>query len=219
MRSLASAPEMNDLVEVSRDDRRGDVRVLISIPGRYMLANKRNPQGNRCEFACRVVNMSPCAMALAAPVPGQLGERVIVYTEPFGKLHGLIIRLVPNGFAMSVAATPEEREKLRAKLEWLSKVKEAPETPDGRRHPRIVPRNPIGTITLADGATVSCLVIDFSDCGAAISADYYPEIGTPLAVGKMVGRVVRRFNEGFAVEFTSQESLAEVERRLAFKRH
>jgi hypothetical protein len=219
MRSLASVPEMNDLVEVSRDDRRGDVRVLISIPGRYMLANKRNPQGNRCEFACRVVNMSPRAMALAAPVPGQIGERVIVYTEPFGKLHGAIIRLVPNGFAMSVAATPEEREKLRAKLEWLSKVKEAPETPDGRRHPRIVPRNPIGTITLADGSTVSCLVIDFSDCGAAVSADYYPEIGAPLAVGKMVGRVVRRFAEGFAVEFTSQESLAEVERRLAFKRH
>src|SRR5262249_4391156 len=159
--------DMNDLIEVSRahDDRRGEVRVLISIPGRYMLANKRNPQGNRCEFACRVVNMSPRAMALAAPVPGQIGERVIRSTQPFGQPPGGLSALVPNGFAMSIAASPEEREKLRAKLEWLSKVKEEPETPDGRRHPRIVPRNPIGTITLADGSTVSCLVIDFSDSG------------------------------------------------------
>jgi hypothetical protein len=207
--------EMDDVIEVPRDYRREDVRVIISVPGRYMLANRRNVKGNRCEFACRVVNMSTRAMALAAPVQGQLGERVIVYTEPFGKLHGAIIRLAPNGFAMSIAANGDERDKLRAKLEWLSKLKEAPDMPDGRRHARAVPRNPIGTILLADGSTISCLVIDFSDSGVAVSADYYPEIGTPLAVGKMVGRVVRRFPEGFAVEFAREENLAAVERRLA----
>jgi len=58
-------------------------------------------------------------------------------------------------------------------------------------------------------------VIDFSDCGVAVSADLYPDVGTPLAVGKMIGRVVRRFAEGFAVEFLGQESLADVERKLA----
>jgi hypothetical protein len=49
----------------------------------------------------------------------------------------------------------------------------------------------------------------------AVSADLYPALGTPLAVGKMVGRVVRRFAEGFAIEFTEKTPLGEVERRLA----
>jgi hypothetical protein len=40
-------------------------------------------------------------------------------------------------------------------------------------------------------------------------------MGTPLAVGKMVGRVVRRFAEGFAIEFTEKASLADIERLLA----
>jgi hypothetical protein len=210
-----NVPDMNDVIEVPADERREDVRVIVSIPGRYMLANRRNLKGDRCEFACRVVNVSLAAMVLAAPVLGQVGERVIVYTEPFGRLHGAITQLITNGFVMSIAATSEAREKLGAKLAWLARQRDAPDLPDGRRHARIVPRNPMATILLADGSMMSCLVIDFSDSGAGVSADIDPEIGTPLAVGKMVGRVVRRFAEGFAVEFTERANLADIERRLA----
>jgi len=185
------------------------------MPGRYMLASKRNLKGERCEFACRIVNVSLGAMALAAPVPGPLGERVIVYSEQFGRLHGSITRLMTTGFVMSVAANPQTREKLAAKLDWLAKQKDSPDLPDSRRHARVVPKNPIATLLQADGSLTSCLVIDFSDSGAAVSADLYPTIGTPLAVGKMVGRVVRRFAEGFAIEFTEKVNLADVERRLA----
>ncbi|HXW24554.1 MAG TPA: PilZ domain-containing protein [Xanthobacteraceae bacterium] len=215
----ADAPNIDDVVEVPpdewREDAREDVKVIASIPGRYQLANRRNLKGERCQFACRIVNLSLSAMVLAAPVPGQLSERVIVYTEMFGRLHGLITRLVPNGFVMSIAATEQTREKLAAKLAWLDKQKDSPDLPDGRRHARVVPRNPMAQILLADGSTRSCLVIDFSDSGAAVSADLDAEIGTPLAVGKMIGRVVRRFAEGFAIEFLNEETLADVERKLA----
>ena len=207
--------DMDDVIEIPGYDRRDDVRVVVNLPGRYMLSNKRNLKGDRCEFACRIVNVSLGAMALAAPVPGPLGERVIVYSEQFGRLHGLIMRLMTNGFVISIAASAQTREKLAAKLDWLDKQKEAPELPDSRRHARVVPKNPMATILLADGSTVSCLVIDFSDSGVAVSADLYPALGTPLAVGKMVGRVVRRFAEGFAIEFTEKSPLSEVERRLA----
>jgi hypothetical protein len=207
--------DMDDVIEVPACERRDDVRVVVNIPGRYMLSNKRNLKGDRREFACRIVNVSLEGMALAAPVPGPLGERVIVYSEQFGRLHGLIIRLMTNGFVISIAASEQTREKLAAKLDWLDKQKDAPELRDSRRHARVVPKNPMATILLADGSLTSCLVIDFSDSGAAVSADLYPEPGTPLAVGKMVGRVVRRFAEGFAVEFTEKTPLAEVERRLA----
>jgi hypothetical protein len=207
--------DMDDVIDVAGYDRRDDVRVIVNIPGRYMLSNKRNLKGDRREFACRIINVSVDAMALAAPVPGPIGERVIVYSERFGRLHGLIIRLMTNGFVISIAASPQNREKLAAKLDWLAKQKDAPELRDSRRHARVIPKNPMATILLADGSTTSCLVIDFSDCGVAVSADLYPELGTPLAVGKMVGRVVRRFAEGFAVDFMEKTSLAEVERRLA----
>jgi hypothetical protein len=206
-------PEFHDVIEVPVRERRA--RLMVSLPGRYMLANKRSRDGDRLEFACRVVNVSPMALALAAPVVGRLGERVILYTKPFGRLHGPIVRKITNGFVMGIAAREDERAKLEAKLAWLAMQKDEPALPDGRRHARVVPRNPMATLLLADGSTTCCLVIDFSDSGAAVSADLYPEIGTPLAVGKMVGRVVRRFGEGFAVEFADRASLAEVEYRLA----
>jgi hypothetical protein len=208
-------PDMDDVIEVPAQRQREHASIVASVPGRYLLANKRNLKGERCEFACRIVNISLTAMVLAAPVSGPVGERVIVYTEPFGRLHGAITRLMSNGFAMSIAAAPETREKLGAKLAWLARQKDAPDLPDGRRHPRIVPRNPTATILMADGSVTSCLVIDFSDTGAAVSADLYPEIGTPLAVGKMIGRVIRRLAEGFAIEFVDKVSIADIERRLA----
>jgi hypothetical protein len=208
-------PAMDDVIEVAAFERRDDVRVLLNLTGRYMLASKRNLKGERCEFACRIVNVSVSGMALAAPVPGPVGERVIVYSEMLGRLHGSITRLMANGFVMSIAANAQTRERLAAKLEWLDRQKDSPELTDSRRHARVVPKNPMATILLGDGSITSCLVIDFSDSGVAVSADLYPDLGTPLAVGKMVGRVVRRFAEGFAVEFADKMSLTDVERRLA----
>jgi hypothetical protein len=207
--------DMDDVIEVPAYERRDDVRVLVNLPGRYMLASRRNLKGDRCEFACRIVNVSLEGMALAAPVPGPIGERVIVYSEQLGRLHGPIMRLMTNGFVISIAASEQTREKLAGKLDWLAKQKDAPDLRDSRRHARVVPKNPMATLLLADGSMISCLVMDFSDSGVAVSADLYPKLGTPLAVGKMVGRVVRRFAEGFAVEFLEKTSLAQVERRLA----
>lgn len=206
---------LDSLIALVGRDRRDELRVVVNIPGRYQLASKRKLNGDRREFACRIVNLSATAMALAAPVPGPLGERVIVYAECFGQLHGAILRHMSSGFVMSIVADEETRQRVATKVLWLAKQKEEPEAVDNRRHARVVPKNPTATILLADGSLVSCLVIDFSASGAAVSADLDPQLGTPLAVGKMVGRVVRRFAEGFAIQFTDAIPLAEIERRLA----
>ena len=50
--------------------------------------------------------------------------------------------------------------------------------------------------------------------GAAISADIYPEIDMPLAVGTVVGRVVRHLDVGFAVKFTSLQDMESLEANL-----
>jgi PilZ domain len=206
---------LNGLITSLGRERRNELRVLVNMPGRYRLASKRKLNGDRREFACRVVNLSATAMALAAPVLGPIGERALVFTEALGQLHGAILRHMSTGFVMSIVADQQTRERIATKVSWLAKQKEEPETKEPRRHPRVVPKNPTATILLADGSLVSCLVIDYSASGAAVSADLDPQLGTPLAVGKMVGRVVRRFDEGFAIQFTEAIPLGEIERRLA----
>jgi hypothetical protein len=187
----------NDIQVVERRD---DVRIIISLPGRYVLANKRNARGERREFACRVINISSYGLAVAAPVVGTMGERVIAHIDQFGRFEGPIVRVLNGGFVMEITVSEEERTKLTNKIRWFEKQKNH-DVHDGRRHERIVPKKAHSTLTLSDGAAMGCLVIDVSVSGAAVSADVVPEIGTVLAVGKAVGRVVRHFGEGFAVEF------------------
>ena len=73
--------------------------------------------------------------------------------------------------------------------------------PDRRRSKRIVPPDTESVLIFADNTRMKCCVIDISATGVAVSADVTPPIGTPLAVGKMVGRVVRHLANGFAVQF------------------
>ena len=67
---------------------------------------------------------------------------------------------------------------------------------------------------LPGGSIQSCLVIDLSVSGAAVSAETVPDIGTVLAVGKIIGRVVRHLQGGFAVHFVECQSPDEVEKKL-----
>jgi hypothetical protein len=50
--------------------------------------------------------------------------------------------------------------------------------------------------------------------GAAVSAELEPPIGTPLAVGACVGRVVRIFPGGFAIKFVEKRNLDHLNRLI-----
>jgi hypothetical protein len=149
-------------------------------------------------------------MLLAGPVAAPVGERVISHIDQFGKLEGKITRLMDRGFVMSLGGTRDEQLRRAAKLAWLEDHKNH-DVHDVRKHGRIVPRNPYSTLVLPDGQTLTCLVIDMSVSGAAVSADIQPEIGMPLALGKVVGRVRRTFAEGFAIHFIETQALSTLE--------
>jgi len=206
---MANAPLQlgNDLEAV---DRPSDVRIVLSVPGRFSLASRRDMGGQRREFPCRVVSMSCYSIALATPVSGEKGERVIAHVDHFGKLQGRIVNSLEGGFVMEIVASRVERHRLAAKIEWYEKSKHH-EVENLRDHVRLIPKNPYSTLVLADGTTTECLVMDVSASGVAVCADLVPEIGTPVAVGKVVGRVVRRFNDGFAVRFTELQDPQTVE--------
>jgi hypothetical protein len=192
-------------------ERRREVRVTVRIPGRFSLAGRRDSRGNRRRFACRAVNISQSSMMLATPVVGPVGERVIAYFEEFGKIHGPITRVLEHGFVMKIAASRDERARLLRRLIWLEQNKNY-DAPDVRGHKRIIPEDPLSTIIFPDGSMLGCFVIDISASGAAVSADIVPEVGTPLAIGKVTGSVVRHFEEGFAVQFKHLQAHDSVER-------
>jgi len=191
-------------------ERRRDIRIVVSLAGRYTLADHRNARGERRTFSCRAVNISGSAIALAAPVIGNIGERVRTNIDHLGRLDGAVARVLSRGFVMSIAASEDERLRLLDRIEWIEKHKNH-DVQELRATNRFVPANPSSRLVLATGMTLTCLVIDLSETGAAVSADVDPEIGTVCAVGTIVGRVVRRFVGGFAVQFINPPRREEVE--------
>jgi hypothetical protein len=209
---------MSDLVFIDVADqdaanRRRSISIIASIPGRYMLTRHTDANGNRREFSCRVVKISPDVMTLAAPVNGIVGERVIATLWEFGKFDGNIVKIYDRGFEMSMSMSEEERARFAAKIEWYEKHKNH-ELVDNRKSKRIVPQNPHSTVMTSDGTVVDGFIIDMSITGVAISADVDPFIGDTLAVGKVVGRVVRKFPGGFGVKFIALQNPHLLERSL-----
>jgi hypothetical protein len=175
------------------EERRRFQRVAVNLLGRYMLADRR-------EFPCQVSDMSPGGMAVTAPVSGKAGERVIAYVDHLGRLEGVIARQLPNGFAMTIAATPRKRDKLAAQLTWLANSSVLG-LPEDRRHGRFTPRNPSARLVLPNGVNVSVRVVDVSQSGAAVATDHRPDIGAAVTIGKTAARVVRHLDDGIALEF------------------
>jgi len=159
--------------------------------------------------------VSPFRALLDVPVVGKIGDRLTSYFREFGKFEGQISDTVHGGFLLELEMTRAERAKLAEKLVWLEKRQRDPTIRDARRDARYVPDSPHSALMLADGSSIPCLVIDASVSGVAVSSELQPEIGTPLAVGSCVGRVVRHFHDGFAVRFVDPlASMTELERRV-----
>src|SRR3954464_6045579 len=170
-RGMAVLQKILNVLPLNEEQRRFQ-RVRVNLLGRYMLADRR-------EFPCQVLDMSPGGMAVIGPVSGMAGERVVAYIDHVGRLEGTIIRVLPNGFAMSIAATPRKRDKLAAQLTWLAKRptlrppadRPHPGRPGAARRERSVPRNPRTTMIMPDGHAIVCRIVDMSLSGAAIGSE------------------------------------------------
>ncbi len=144
------------------------------------------------------------------PVKGRVGDRVIVYLEQVGRIEGDITRLTPDGFAMTVGATPRKREKLAAQLTWLAN-RASLGLPEDRRHDRVAPRQVRVILTTADGRQVPVKMLDMSLSGAAFQADIHLMITDPVTLGRTQARVVRKFEGGYAVEFRNAFNVERVD--------
>jgi hypothetical protein len=169
-------------------------RVKISLPGRYMLEDKR-------EFACRTIEFSASGVSLAAPVRGRRGERVVVYLDYIGRIEGTIIRDTPTGFALALIYSRSRREKLAEQLTYLLGKDELSKA--DRRHDRILPHRRHAILHLGSGEEHLVKLIDISVSGAAIATQFKAPLGTKVRLGDVEGSIIRHFETGMAIEFTT----------------
>jgi PilZ domain len=189
---MISVEQVKHVMPVPQERRRFR-RVKLSVLGRYMLEDRR-------EFPCQTIDLSPGGVGLVAPVIGEIGSRVIVYLEHVGRIEGIIVRELENGFAMTIVAPQRKQDKLAAQLTWLVN-RQAFGLPEDRRHERIELMNTNSFITFQDGRRIPTVVVDCSISGAALDCGEMIPLGTDVTIGRREARVVRHFNGGIAVEF------------------
>ena len=167
--------------------------VQVSFGVRFMLNN-----GTECEG--QVTQMSPGSAQLETSAKPGLGERIVAYVDHIGRIEGQAWRVEADGFGMTVEATQRKRDKIAAQLTWFANRDEL-SLPEDRRHDRMKPKEVKNRLTLPDGRSYPCTIIDLSVSGAAIQIDVRPSRGTQVLLGRMKGRVARHFDGGCAIEF------------------
>jgi hypothetical protein len=179
--------------------------VEVTVDGSYSLPRWYDCEGKLRNFACRSKRVSPFRMIVDVPVVGKIGERVTSYFQDFGEFQGTISATLKSGFLMELEMTRARRAWMSEKLTWLEKKQRDESVHELRRDARFVPQASHTILTLADGSSHPCFIIDVSTAGVAISCECDPMIGTALAVGACVGRVIRKFDNGFAVKFAEKQ--------------
>jgi hypothetical protein len=189
--------------------------VSVVVEGHYTLANWFDPLGKPRQFACRTIRVSPFRMMVDVPVVGRISDQLTAYFRDFGKLDGCISDTRPGCFLLELDMTFSVRQRFANKLTWLEEKQKDPDISELRKDARMIPANPHSTLALADGTFHECSVVDISISGVAVTAPVQPEIGTPLAVGTCVGRVIRLFPDGFAVKFVARQNHRDLDRLMA----
>ncbi len=192
--------------------------VNIAVTGRYSLQRRwYDADGKLRSFACRTTRVSPFRMIVQVPVLGHVGERVSSYFPDFGEVEGVISDTMRGSFLVEMEMTAAHRARLAEKLSWLEKKQRDSTVQDVREDARIIPPTSHTVMILADGTVHGCFIIDISSSGAGISAEVQPPIGTPLAIGGCVGRVVRLFETGFAVRFIERRDVDDLSRLIVMQ--
>jgi hypothetical protein len=188
-------------------ERRRHQRVRVHLTGRFM-------REDRQEYPCQTLNMSPGGVSLSTPTPPRAGEHVVAYIDHIGRIEGRCTRVFDNGFAMTISATLRRRDKIADQLTWFAN-RNSLGLPEDRRHKRIELRNPRSLLTLPDGSTVECRVVDVSLSGAAVATKAKLSLGSPVTLGRTPARVVRQLDIGFALEFSRLQSPDTLERDVS----
>lgn len=190
-----------------------DARLIADINGRYFL--KKWTGGNiKSAIYCRAQRITADSITFVGLAGGDRGDHAHVNIEHFGRLSGKIQRAIGTVLMMKIDLPDLERSKLAAKIQYFQR-KKVYGLAEARRSARFKPVNPNSKMVFGDGTTVECYILDLSTTGAAVAASFIPEVGAVLAIGRVISRVVRHMDDGFAVQFVKPQSLETVEALIA----
>ena len=164
-----------------------------SFPARFLL-----PDGS--ERSCEVTAIDPDSALFLSPDEVAEGTAVIAYIEEIGRVDGVAGEPGEPGFWVNFSFSPTRRPRFTRHLRWLIR-RDRGRAAAERRHTRFEPRDKNARFALPGGREQPCEVIDISLSGAGLKSRVRPSIGSPISLGRMKGRVVRHFEDGFAIEF------------------
>lgn len=186
-------------MQSDHDERRKHPRVAFEAKGRFLA-----PDGS--EHPCSIRDMSLGGLALTTDITLDQGSQVIVYLDDYGRFEGKVVRSYEGGFAIETTIAGPRRERLRQRLEALARGEKL-EISARRAFARYAPGEAgleeSSILTLADGESMPCRIIDMSLGGAQVAVENRPPIGTEVSIGRMSGRIVRHTEEGIGIQFTN----------------
>lgn len=176
------------------DDKRLHRRVPAQLSGRMMLPDTR-------EFACETLNVSPGGSLISSKATPSIGARIVAYIEEVGRIEGDVARITSEGFAVNHRASGLRRQRIADVLTWIANKKPLG-LADLRRHVRLKCRGGERThITLKDGRSGSCPVIDMSLGGVAVRTGLRPRVGDEVLIKRTWAKVARHLKTGIALEY------------------
>jgi hypothetical protein len=190
---LAAAARRLAAAQVGLRERRRFRRAPIAVSGRLLDRSGR-------EHDCRTADISPGDVRIAATVLPEVGERVVIYLDGFGRVSGHVARKCGEGeVAVIFDFTAYKREKMAEQLTLAMNKELGIEEPQ-RAAP---PEGPnVVRIEFETGDIHMGEVLDFSLAGITVkSAKPPPLIGVWVRIGGVYGRVARLIDGGFAVDF------------------
>lgn len=194
-------PPASATKELAPEERRRHRRVGLTLKARVLKANGE-------EEPCLVVNISAGGALLKAVNPPQAGEKVVVYIDDVGRYEGYVIRSAKHHFAVDYRA--RKAKTRRAADNLTHALNTAHLRLDRRANPRIRQDEPT-VLTLENGESFACEILDISLTGASIAIDPKPELGAIVTVGRTPAKVVRRHEKGVGVVFIAgPEKMEEV---------
>ena len=184
--------------EIRASERRRFRRAPLVVGGRML-----DPLGR--EHDCRTADLSPGDVRLAASVLPAVGDRVVLYLEGFGRVAGSVARRCGEAeVAIIFEQSHHKREKMAEALTWaINQAKLGLE--EERRLPEINEARQ-ARIEFETGEVVEGEVLDFSLAGMTIRSVQPAPIGAWVRVGNAYGRVARRVEGGFAIDFEPRKA-------------
>lgn len=173
-------------------ERRRFRRLPIAVNGRMLDSLGR-------ERDCRTADMSPGDARILAPVLPDVGERVVIYLEGFGRMTGNVARRGEDGAAIIFDFSAHKREKLTDQLTLAINKDLGIEAP---AHSNATIGSQRVQLQFETGETCEGEVLDFSLAGITIRSTRPPPLlGVWVRVGNVYGRVARLIENGFAIDF------------------